>query len=230
MTSLTHPRLWHPTLPVPGGTHLPRALVGRQGIFTASGDIAGHELLYRATGLEGARVDLWPRRLQDRATEHVIAAAFWRHPDITTPHPAFINVTRSYLLDHPGTMHCDPSRVIIEVLESAIADAALVARVKELAALGFRIALDDWTGTASQHALLPYADYVKIDFRDLLRLGPGLTTAPLRHGAILIAERVEDDAMLNLCIDLGFTLFQGYRFAHVEVIDRGEPVVDAPGS
>ncbi len=222
VTFATGPRLWHPP-------HLSRhgstAIVGRQGIFSRAGEVRGHELLYRAPGHDSLPIDMWPPRLQDRATEHVIAAAFWRDPDITAPHPAFINFTRTYLLDHDVAHHCDPARVVIEVVESAYADVALAARLSELKREGFRVAIDDFAATESQLSLLPLADYVKVDFRDLVRKGPALVDAARRGGATLIAERVEDAEILSACEDLGFDMFQGWWFERVMVHERGEDPV-----
>ncbi len=214
----SQPRLWRPTRHE-GAT---RALVARQGIFTRDGDARGHELLYRASGGTPVPVDRWCADDQDRATEHVLAAAFWRHPDITSPLPAFVNFTGSYLVTRDVARDCDPSRVVIEIVESTDATASVVERIAELKAQGFRIALDDFVGTSSQRRLLPLADYVKIDWRDLLHLGTGLVTSARRYGAALIAERVEDRGILESCERAGFDLFQGWHFEAAVTLDRGE--------
>ena len=58
-------------------------------------------------------------------------------------------------------------------------------------------------------SLIPYADYVKIDVRDLDRIGPELLELARRHGALLVAERVCDQEIVARCRALGFELFQG---------------------
>ncbi|PKQ26434.1 MAG: diguanylate phosphodiesterase [Actinobacteria bacterium HGW-Actinobacteria-4] len=215
------PRLWH--LPRTG-RHAPsltsRTLVGRQGIFTAARDLAGYELLFRAPGRLGLRVDLWNARQQDRATEHVIAAAFHRGPHITEGLPAFVNFTRSYLVERDH-LHCDPNQVVIEVVESAYADDALRARLGELRAQGFRVAIDDFIGTRSQVALLDHADFVKIDYRDLTARGPQLVDLARQSRCTLIAERLETAAALAECQQLSFDLFQGHCFEPAITVDRG---------
>jgi len=75
-----------------------RLLVGRQGIFTGDFELVAYELLFRAPGRLGLRVDLWNQAQQDRATDHVIAAAFRDAPDIAPGLPVSINFTRSYLI------------------------------------------------------------------------------------------------------------------------------------
>jgi EAL and modified HD-GYP domain-containing signal transduction protein len=198
-------------------------LVGRQGIFTAHRELAGYELLFRAPGRMGLRVDLWNARQQDRATEHVLAAAFMEGGDITSGLPAFVNFTRSYLVDRDH-LQCDPARVVIEVVESAYADDALHRRLAALRAEGFRIAIDDFIGTRSQVALLEHADFVKIDYRDLVARGPHLVALARIHPITLIAERIETRAALLHCIDMGFDLFQGHCFEPTIVVDRGTTV------
>lgn len=215
------PRLWH--LPLSGrhaGATQTRVLVGRQGIFTSDRELVAYELLFRAPGRLGLRIDLWNQRQQDRATEHVIAAAFRDGPDISPERPVSINFTRSYLVAHDD-LQCDPAKVVVEVVESAFADDALRARLSSLRAEGFRIALDDFIGTRSQMDLLEHADFVKIDYRDLRARGPELTTAARSNSAMLVAERIETRAALSECADLGFDLFQGHAFEPAILVDRG---------
>lgn len=220
-TSNSAPRLWH--LPLTGrhaGAAETRILVGRQGIFTGSRELVAYELLFRAPGRLGLRIDLWNQRQQDRATEHVIAAAFFPGPDIAPELPVTINFTRSYLVEHED-LHCDPAKVIVEVVESAFADEVLRARLAALKSQGFRIALDDFIGTRSQMDLLEYADFVKVDYRDLHARGPGLVDLARQGRAQLIAERVETRAALSECLGLGFDLFQGHGFEPAILVDRG---------
>ena len=215
------PRLWH--LPLTGkhaDAAQTRILVGRQGIFTAARELAAYELLFRAPGRLGLRIDLWNQRQQDRATEHVIAAAFLEGPDIAPDHPVSINFTRSYLVAHEE-LHCDPARVVVEVVESAFADDTLRARLADLHDQGFRIALDDFIGTRSQVELVQYADFIKIDYRDLHARGPALVEMASQGGARLVAERIETRAALSECIGLGFDLFQGHAFEPAILVERG---------
>src|SRR5690606_38448718 len=116
-----------------------RLLVGRQGIFAADFSLQAYEMLFRAPGRMGLRIDLWNSTQQDRATEHVIAATFHRGVDVVGDVPAFINFTRGYLMSTRDLM-CDPERVVIEVVESAFADADLRGRLAHLRAEGFRVA------------------------------------------------------------------------------------------
>ena len=210
-------------MPAPGtqwGAGSTRVLLGRQGIFTADRSLFGYELLFRAPGRIGLRVDLWNALQQDRATEHVIAAAFHAPECGPLDRLGFVNFTRSYLVDHESIGFA-PDQGVIEVVESAFADDALRMRLRELRDEGYRIAIDDFVGTSSQVALLEHADFVKIDVRDLVAQGPDLVARARSHGSTLVAERVETRAMLAWCVELGFDLFQGHSFEPAIIVDRG---------
>ena len=131
----------------------------------------------------------------------------------------FVNFTRSFLVGELP-IPADPGRLVIEIVESVRADAAVVAGVRRLRAAGYRIAIDDYVGLTSQEALLPYASYVKIDRRDLCLRGPSLVGAARAHGAALVAERIETDLELDRCKALGFDLFQGFLLETTQVLNR----------
>jgi EAL and modified HD-GYP domain-containing signal transduction protein len=192
-------------------------------------ELLGFELLFRAPGREGLRIDLWNARQQDRATEHVLAAAFFGGADISGGLPLFVNFTRSYLVNRDSYLR-PPTEIVLEVVESAHADASLFARLAELKAAGYRIAIDDFLGTDSQRCLLELADFVKIDFRDLTSRGPRLVDAARAGSAILIAERIETELAFEECRDLGFEQVQGHLFEEAVVLERAEFALDLTGA
>lgn len=214
------PRAWH--LPRVG-RHAQgitrRTLVGRQGIFSADRALLGHEFFYRAPGRLGLRVDLWNSAQQDRATEHVIRAVFTGGDSPAAGVPAYVNFTRSYLLDQELPMP-PAADVVIEVVESAHADQALYNRLAYLKALGYRIAVDDYVGTRSQRELLALADVVKVDLRDLESPDIDLEAIASGPGPALLAERIETRDDFARCRDLGFTMFQGFFMEPPIVVER----------
>ncbi len=224
------PRVWHlPHAGIDSEPAIRRVLLGRQGIFSVEGELRGFELLFRAPGREGLRIDLWNARQQDRATEHVLAAAFFGGPDVSEGLPLFVNFTRSYLINREGYLRA-PHEIVLEVVESAHADASLFDRLAELKAAGYRIAIDDFLGTDSQRRLLDLADFVKIDYRDLTSRGPRLVDAARTADAMLIAERIETAPMFEECRDLGFEQFQGHLFEKTVILERAELVVEPTGT
>src|SRR5690606_15121968 len=130
----------------------------------------------------------------------------------------FVNTTHAFLV---GALELPtlPKQLGIEVLESVVVDAAVLDGVRLLRAAGHLIAVDDFIGSPSQTSLLPYADIVKIDLRDLNRLGIDPLQRARACGSATVIERVETAADLQRCRDLGFDLVQGNHLAMAEVLD-----------
>ncbi|MHB1800109.1 MAG: EAL domain-containing protein [Actinomycetes bacterium] len=117
-----------------------------------------------------------------------------------------------------------PGRLWLELTETAVLDDVGSARVRltELAARGVRLALDDFgTGYASLTYLreLPF-HALKIDKSFVSGVSPGSATYPLVRAVIAmagalgitcVAEGVEDPDELNVLVDLGCDLVQGYH-------------------
>lgn len=195
--------------------------MGRQGIFTRSGDLWAHEFLYRAGHEHSLRVDRWSAQAQDRATLKVLEATFRSCGTLATAADTlvFINFTRSFVVGELPVPPL-PSHLVIEIVESVHADPEVLGGVRRLTSQGFRIAIDDFVGLADQRALLPYADYVKVDMRDLAAQGPALLDLAGSHGATLVAERIETLEDRDWCRALGFQLFQGNALDPAQVIER----------
>ena len=85
----------------------------------------------------------------------------------------------------------------------------MLAGLQRLRSRGYRIALDDFAAEPDQVAMLPYADFVKIDCRDVRRQGSALVDLARRHGAALVAERVSTGGLVEACRRWGFDLLQG---------------------
>jgi EAL and modified HD-GYP domain-containing signal transduction protein len=186
-----------------------------------SGELFGCELLFRSPHVSAVTVDLWATLAQDRATLRVIQTALaWGLPSLCGPRPVFVNTTRAVLVGAVAVPEL-PRQMGIEVVESVVVDAEVLAGVRRLRSAGHLIAVDDFTGTSSQIALLPYADIVKIDIRDLDRQGTGLLVLARACGALTVVERVETATDLRRCQDLGFDLVQGNYLAAAEVLHAG---------
>jgi EAL and modified HD-GYP domain-containing signal transduction protein len=196
-------------------------LLGRQGIFTGTGDVLGYELFFRSPHPAPLHVDHWTQEQQNKATAHVLHTTF-AGPGVHSvagDRRIFVNFTRSYLVNDLAVPYL-PEQLVVEVVESVIADTAVMAGVRRLRERGFRIAIDDFVGLPSQRRLLPFADYVKIDVRDLDVEGQPLIDLARSCGAQLVAECVETEAMLDECQSLGFDLYQGFALEVTQVLDR----------
>ncbi|HEY0268511.1 MAG TPA: HDOD domain-containing protein, partial [Methyloradius sp.] len=95
----------------------------------------------------------------------------------------------------------------------------------ELKDRGFRLAIDDFVYRSEYDPILPLIDYLKVDLEiTSMESLPKVIAEIRKHSnAILLAEKVEQESQYLACKDLGFTLFQGYFFAHPVVITGKKP-------
>jgi c-di-GMP phosphodiesterase len=187
--------------------------VARQPILDQRQALRGYELLHRGTQVYG-----------ERATAQVLLASFGDIGlrQLVGAHPAWINVTRRFLLD-VDPLPIPPSEVVLEVLEDQKIDEELLGRLQELHAAGFTIALDDFSYTSAADDLLGLASIVKVDVlaggHDHARRQAELLRP---FGVTLLAEKVEDRGMFAYCLGLGYELFQGYFFCKPEIVSGRE--------
>jgi EAL and modified HD-GYP domain-containing signal transduction protein len=114
-----------------------------------------------------------------------------------------------------------PHNTVLEVLENVGVDAELVAACRRLRAEGFRIALDDYDFGEQWEPLLPYTDFVKIDFRSSTSADRCKLIKRFEHQSIrFVAEKIEDGTEFEIALKEGFHLFQGYFFTRPVVLAR----------
>jgi len=183
--------------------------VARQPILDRRQRLRGYELLHRGLADHG-----------EQATAQVLLAAFGDIGirSLVGGTPAWVNVSRRFLLDiDPLPLPAD--EVVLELLEDQVLDGELLSRLQEVAAAGFRIALDDFAYTPEADDVLGLASVVKVD---VLAGGPEHAAQQARllrpFGVTLLAEKVEDRAMFEHCLGRGYDLFQGYFFCRPEIV------------
>ena len=110
---------------------------------------------------------------------------------LTNGRPAFLNFTRSLLLNGAATL-LPPTSVVIELLESVEVDDQLIDTCRSLHARGFALALDDFVPGSPAEAIIPFASFVKVD---VLAIPPierrKLAQRLVPRGIRMIAEKVE---------------------------------------
>jgi EAL domain-containing protein (putative c-di-GMP-specific phosphodiesterase class I) len=146
---------------------------------------------------------------------------------------------------HAAAAGIVPSRVTVELVETSAPDddASFARALRDLRAMGFRLALDD-VGLGHSNLKLfvdVRPDYVKID-RFFVA---GVEDDPYRHailasvadlgrnvGALVVAEGVESTATLESVVDARICLIQGHLIARPmpmsELLDH--PLVRSPGT
>lgn len=189
--------------------------IARQPIFGKTMDVFGYELLFRSgsdsKGFDGVS--------SSHATASVIGGLFESGIDrIVDDKRAFINFDADFLLtDLPELI--ESHRLIIEVLEDVVADAALIERISALRNKGYKIALDDFIESYDDYPLVAHADIIKFDLMEtpLESIVPIVKKA-LNQGKILLAEKVEDISVFEAAKAMGFSLFQGYFFSKPQIV------------
>lgn len=196
-------------------------LVARQGIFSTHGRPFAYQLSYRAPGQHTHTAHSWSPHQHERATAHVLGATFGRADLEHVAHGRllFVRCPRAYLIGDLAVPR-RPDRLVIEVTDSVRVDSAVLAGVRRLREEGFRIAVPGFVSNADQRRLLPHADFVKIDVRDLDVEGHPVVDLARSYGALLVAEYVENADTLRYARDLGFSLFQGNLLERAGVLDR----------
>jgi EAL and modified HD-GYP domain-containing signal transduction protein len=197
--------------------------MGRQGIYDRSGSLVAHELMFRGLSAFSSGPMAAPRvpatehdgdtTAEDRGTSELIATTFgdfglWR---LSGGLPLYLNLTRAFLVAELP-LPFDPDGIVLELLEEVAGDDdEVLAGMRRLRSRGFQLALGDFVGERSRLGLLEHVDVVKVDLLGLSGPLDDVLELCRRHApqARLLAENVEDEAMLGICRDSGFALFQG---------------------
>ena len=190
--------------------------VGRQPIYRVGVEVFAYELLFRNSDLNEAVFSNC-----DPASAQVLLNTFLDIGlnRIVGPHLAYFNATRDMLLSSDHCALLPKDRIVLEVSENEIPDRPLVESLSKLAAMGYKIALDDFTYDECFRPLLEMAHVVKLDVR-----AHGLQALPnqvdhLRKFQVkLLAEKVETHEEYEFCRQLGFDYYQGYFFCKPEIL------------
>jgi len=191
-------------------------LVGRQPIYNERLDVVAFELLFRgaASQTTASFTD------GDKATSQVILNTFLEIglDNIVGQLPAFINLTRAFLVGHQQ-LPMQKDRVVLEVLENIEVDEEILSALRSLAERGYTIALDDFVYEHRYSELVDIAHIVKID---VLALGRETLREHVRllqkHDVRLLAEKVETQEDFEYCRSLGFDYYQGFFFSKPKTI------------
>jgi c-di-GMP phosphodiesterase len=195
-------------------------LVARQGIFSTNGSVFAYQLSYRSS--RARPPEGWSTEDHERATAHVLDATFGRDDfeSLARGRHVVVRCPRAYLV---GDLRLPdrPDRLIIEIPGSLVPDDRVLRGLAVLRADGFRIQMPVFSDSPHQRRLLPLADLVKIDVRDLDVEGLPVVRLARSLGAALIGEFVENGSELTAARDLGITLFQGNLLERATEVNRG---------
>ncbi len=182
----------------------------RQPILDLNNNTFGYELLYR----NQPGVNEYTGDNGDVSTADVINNAFFvdNISSVLGGKKAFVNFTGN-LIKRGVPKMISSDYLVVELLESVLADTDVVRRCAELKDMGYLIALDDYEYSESTDALFRLADIVKLDFRTPQQKIEKTAAMCLRRNKIMLAEKVETQAEVEYAKRLGCSYMQGYFFA-----------------
>jgi c-di-GMP-related signal transduction protein len=188
--------------------------LARQPILDREQNTHGYELLFRSGPENLFRCDD-----PDAATCHAIDfSLLFGAAALTNGHIAFINCTRNILL-HDVITVLPRDQVVIEVVESVLADQQVLEACERLHRAGYRIALDDYVPNPNTQRLLAFADIVKVDVLETDVASQAAIAEEMRgRGIRMLAEKVECREQFHLSLSLGYHYFQGYFFCRPETV------------
>ncbi len=190
----------------------------RQPIIGNDGALFGYELLYRNSEQNCFPIGMDP----EISTLRVVAEQMLFKNPMTDSVKAFINFNYSSLIDLIPTL-LNPSKVVIEVLETCEPTTELLFTIKRLHQEGYSIALDDFEGDLhSWEKFFPYIKFIKIDISEFdIPVAKSIIGFVNAHYNIeFIAERIETHEQLVKCTDAGFNYYQGFYFSAPKVFSR----------
>lgn len=190
--------------------------LGRQPILNRNQELVAYELLFRSSTHNAALVTDGTT-----ATATVIVNAFSELSvgDALGNCRGFINVDESFLFS--DLLELLPKQsVVLEILETVPITSHVIDRCRELKEKGFTLALDDVVQVTPEYKdLIDLVEVIKVDLPPLSKEELRALARKLKPlGKKMLAEKVDSREQMQLCLDLGFELFQGYYFAKPTII------------
>jgi c-di-GMP-related signal transduction protein len=186
--------------------------IARQPILTAEEKVVGYELFFRQ--------DREERRFNadgDSATSAAIDALNLVGLRVLCDgRAAFINCTYQTLLTDYFAL-LPPDDVVVEIQETVPVDEDVIRACQRLKQSGYSIALDNFVPDDGREALVPHANFIKVD---VTKIPPAQCASLAKRYASeichMVAHKVETRQQFVAAAKCGFTRFQGYFFRHPE--------------
>ncbi|WP_394127235.1 EAL and HDOD domain-containing protein [Vibrio hepatarius] len=190
--------------------------IARQPILDKDKHTLGYELLFR----DGPQ-NTFPEIDPEHATSRLLSDHFLStHYETLGDKLGFVNFPYQSLINKVPTLF--PSdNLVVEILEDCPPTEELLAVVKEMSQLGYKIALDDFIPSKEWRAFLPYVSIIKFDIRQVPIEKARMFMLRLSGSKIeFLAEKVETYEEFEQAKTAGFDYFQGYFFSKPEMISR----------
>ncbi len=190
------------------------SIIGRQPIVNSQQEIIGYEFFFR-NDQNGTNA---PFEEDIQTCAKILSTTMDEMHEnwLLGQQLAFINVDR-LMLSSVFLELMPAEKTVLEVVNSVEVTAEIIERCRELKTNKFKIALDNPQHHAQLEALIPYADYIKLDMRDVdIALATQWLKKYQATGCQLIAEKVEQNAQFTALLEAGYQQFQGYFYARPE--------------
>nr|WP_086939314.1 EAL domain-containing protein [Thaumasiovibrio occultus] len=191
--------------------------VARQPILNRQEKTIGYELLFR----DGEH-NAFPKVESNTATHRLIVDNYFSGGQSTAVASgwAFINFPQQSLEDLVPTL-LPKEQIVVEILETCEPSDKLLAAVKHLHKLGYKLALDDFNSHPGWRRFFPYIHIIKMDLREM-GVDNACKFVEANRGKKIkfLAEKVENHAVFSQCLAAGFQFFQGYYFAKPEMVKQ----------
>ncbi|KOO11632.1 histidine kinase, partial [Vibrio xuii] len=136
--------------------------IARQPILDINKKTVGYELLFR----DGPS-NTFPAIDPEQATSRLLSDHFLSTHYATLGNKlGFVNFPYQSLINKVPTLFPAES-LVVEVLEDCSPTTELLNAIKEMAALGYKFALDDFVPSKEWKAFLPYVSIIKFDIRQI---------------------------------------------------------------
>jgi c-di-GMP phosphodiesterase len=184
--------------------------VVRQPVFSRDSELIGHEIRFRDTP-EG----------REAFARSFVTGEF---DSVRGEHRAFVPCSKGQFLGQIIEL-ADPHTTIPLIPPDVGGEPEVIEAIERFCGAGGQIAIDQLTDVAMpSDALLPYAQWVRIDIRneDLAALVMTVKRARVRPDIVLIADHVYEPRQFKIAERLGFDAFEGSHFSRPEPLPRAE--------
>lgn len=192
------------------------SIIGRKPVLNAKQQIIGYEFFFRGQANSGET--LFEEDIQSCAKILSATMDDMQESWMLGQQIAFINVDLVML--NSGFLELLPAdKTVLEIVSQVIVTPEIVARCQTLKASKFKIALDNPHQHEHLAALVPLADFIKVDISDFnpVQARTWLNTYQTLQ-CPLIAEHVESRAQFAELQEIGYKFYQGNFYAKPENI------------
>lgn len=190
-------------------------LVSRQPIYDRDLDVYAYQLM--AADIDGASRD------NERAASQVIINAFMEIgiDRLVQDRIAFIDVVERFLTED-GEFPLPSERVILKIPAYLDVDERIIAGVERLAAMGYRLCIDNYLQHTHLQPLAYMASIIDLNIENMSKTEMQSTIKLLKklHPVVLV-NHVKSHDEYDFCRDQGAEYFQGYFLSRPRIV-RGE--------